>query len=95
MGKVSERVTAIIKLGFKVHAPWGCETYMEIEDARNSILLKGKESAIENARNAGVFNPEIVVHHDASSCETDFGKVFLSEFFEIVASGYPQLSRFL
>lgn len=90
VGKVSERVTAIIKPGFKVHAPWGCETYMEIEDARNSILTKGKENAIENARKAGVFNPEIVVNHDASSCETDFGKIFLSEFFEIVASGYPQ-----
>ena len=92
VGKVNERVTAIIKPGFKVHAPWGCEIYMEIEDARHSILTRGKESAIENARRAGVFNPEIVVNHDTSSCETDFGKVFLSEIFEIVASGYPQFN---
>lgn len=91
VGKVSERVTAIIKPGYKVHAPWGCETFMELEDARNSILTKGKESTLENARKAGVFNPEIVVNHDVSSCETDFGTVFLSECFEIVASGFPLL----
>ncbi len=89
VGKVSERVTAIIKPGYKVHAPWGCEGYMMIEDARNSILTKGKERAIENARQAGVNNPEITVNHDVSSCETDYGKVFLSEAIEIIASGYP------
>ncbi len=90
VGKVSERVTVIIKPGFNVHAPWGCETYLDIEDARNRILTQGKERVLENAQKAGVFNPELVVYHDVSSCETDFGKVFLSECFEIVASGYPQ-----
>lgn len=90
VGKVSERVTVIIKPGFKVHAPWGCETFMEIEDARKSALSKGKENAIENAQKAGILNPEITVNHDVSSCETSFGKVFLGEFFEIIASGYPQ-----
>lgn len=89
VGKVSERVTVIIKPGFKVHAPWGCETFMEIEDARNSVLSRGKENAIENAQKAGVLNPDIIVNHDVSSCETSFGKVFLGEFFEIIASGYP------
>ncbi|MDQ7093684.1 hydantoinase/oxoprolinase family protein [Desulfosporosinus sp. PR] len=88
VGKVSERVTAIIKPGFKVHAPWGYETYMELEDARNSILTKGRERVLENARQAGVFNPEVVVNHDVFSCETDFGTVFVSEALEIVASGY-------
>ncbi|WP_407312990.1 glutamate mutase L [Desulfosporosinus sp. SB140] len=88
VGKVSERVTAIIKPGFKVHAPWGCETYMELEDARSSILTKGQEHALESARKAGVSNPEVVVNHDVFSCETDFGMVFVSEVFEIVASGY-------
>lgn len=90
VGKVSERVTVIIKPGFKVHAPWGCETYMELEDARLSALKKGRENALENAQAAGILNPEIIVNHDVSSCETSFGKVFLSEFLEIIASGYPQ-----
>ena len=90
VGKVSERVTVIIKPGFKVHAPWGCETFMELEDARKSALRKGQENALENAQEAGILNPEIIVNHDVSSCETSFGKVFLGEFFEIIASGYPQ-----
>ena len=90
VGKVSERVTVIIKPGFKVHAPWGYETFMEIEEARNSVLSKGKVNAIENAQKAGILNPEIIVNHDVSSCETSFGKVFLGEHFEIIASGYPQ-----
>ena len=89
VAKVSERVTAIIKPGFKVHSPWGCETFMEIEDARNSVLSKGKENAIKNAKKAGVLNPEIIVNHYVSSCETNFGKVFIDEMFEIIASGYP------
>jgi N-methylhydantoinase A/acetone carboxylase, beta subunit len=89
VGKVSERLTALIKPGYKVHAPWGYETYLDLEDARDSILTKGKERVLESARKAGVLNPEIIVHHDVSSCDTEYGKVLLSEFFEIVASGYP------
>ncbi|AET70631.1 N-methylhydantoinase A/acetone carboxylase, beta subunit [Desulfosporosinus orientis DSM 765] len=90
VGKVSERVTVVIKPGFKVHAPWGCEGYMQLEDARESILVKGKARVMENARQAGLKNPEIVINHDVTSCQTDFGEVFLSEVFEITASGYPQ-----
>lgn len=89
-GKVSERVTAVIKPGFKVHAPWGCEGYMLLADARQSILDKGKARVMKNARQAGIKNPELAVNHDVLSCPTDFGEVFLSEVFEITASGYPQ-----
>lgn len=89
VGKVSERIIALIKPGYKVHAPWGYETYINIEDARDSILTKGKKWVFESTRKAGVSNPEVIVNHDVSSCETEYGRVLISELFEIVASGYP------
>jgi len=93
MGKVSEKITALIKPGFKVHAPWGCEAFMYYDDACERILTRGKEIVIENAHKAGIANPEITVNQDKVTSETEFGTVFIEEFFEIIASGYCQEER--
>ncbi|KJR49493.1 N-methylhydantoinase (ATP-hydrolyzing) [Desulfosporosinus sp. I2] len=90
MGKVAEKITAIMKPGYKVHAPWGCETFMYSEDARNRILTKGKEIVLENAKKAGITNPEIIVNQDRVTSDTNYGEVFIEEYFEIIASGYRQ-----
>ncbi len=93
MGKVSEKITALIKPGYKVHAPWGCETFMYSEDACDRILTKGKEIVLENAKRAGITNPEITVNRDKVTSDTNYGMVFIEEFFEIIASGYRQEER--
>ncbi len=90
MGKVAEKITAIIKPGYKVHAPWGCETFMYSNDARHRILTKGKEIVSENAKKAGIMNPEITVNQDRVTSDTNFGEIFIEEYFEIIASGYRQ-----
>jgi N-methylhydantoinase A/acetone carboxylase, beta subunit len=90
MGKVAEKITAIIKPGFKVHAPWGCEMFIHFEDARERILTKGKEVVLENAKKAGITDPEISVNNDRVTSETGYGTIFIEEFFEITASGYRQ-----
>ena len=89
VGKVAERVTAIIKPGWAVHAPWGYDKFPQLEDARQSILTKGKALALDKAQAAGVSNPELVVNREESMCETPLGKVFIEESYEIIASGYP------
>lgn len=43
IGKVSEKITSLIEPSYKVHAPWGCETFMYSDDACDRILTKGKE----------------------------------------------------
>ncbi|WP_042339098.1 hypothetical protein [Desulfosporosinus youngiae] len=90
MGKVSEKVTALIKPGFTVHAPWGYEKFMDYEEALKKVLVKGKEIVLENARQAGIMAPEVTVNQDKVKSETDFGTVFIEEFIEIIASGYCQ-----
>lgn len=90
MGKVAERLTATIKPGYRVHAPWGCETFIYSEDACDRILRKGKEIVLENAKRAGINNPEIIVNRDKVTSDTNFGTVFIEEFFEIIATGYRQ-----
>lgn len=90
MGKVSEKITALIKPGFTVHAPWGFEKFMYYEDALEIVLAKGKEIVLENAKHAGITDPEIIVNQDKVSSETDYGTVFIEEFFEFIASGYCQ-----
>ncbi|MDQ7093682.1 hydantoinase/oxoprolinase family protein [Desulfosporosinus sp. PR] len=90
MGKVAEKITALVKPGFKVHAPWGCEAFMYQEEACERILTKGKAIVLENAKKAGIINPEITVNRDKVISDTNFGPVFLEEFFEIIASGYRQ-----
>ena len=90
MGKITEKITVLIKPGFKVHAPWGCETFMYLEDARDKILTKGKEIVIENAKKSGIINPEIIINQDKVTCDTAYGSVFIEEYFEIIASGNCQ-----
>ncbi|WP_407312994.1 hydantoinase/oxoprolinase family protein [Desulfosporosinus sp. SB140] len=90
MGKVAEKITALIKPGFKVHAPWGCEAFMYHEEACERILSKGKEIVLENAKKAGIINPEITVNQDKVTSDTKFGVIFIEESFEIIASGYRQ-----
>ena len=90
MGKVAEKITAIIKPGYKVHAPWGCETFIYYEDARDRILTKGEEIVLKNAKKAGITNPEITVNQDKVTSDTNYGRIFIEEFFQIIASGYRQ-----
>ncbi len=90
MGKVTEKITALIKPGFTVHAPWGFEKFMYYEDAREKVLAKAKEIVLENARKAGISDPEITVNQDKVTSETDYGTVFIEELFEVIASGYCQ-----
>lgn len=90
VGKVTERITVLLRTGFIVHAPWGCERFMCKEDARERILTKGRETVIENAHRAGIKNPEIIVNREEVSIDTEYGPVFIEELFEISASGNCQ-----
>lgn len=89
VGKVSERISALIKPGFAVHAPWVYTLFYDIEEARKSILNQGKEIVMVNAQKAGVLNPEIIVNREELITETHVGKVFIEERWEIIATGYP------
>jgi len=86
-GKVNEKITVLIKPGYKVHAPWGCEKFIYLEDAQDRILTKGKEIVMENAKKAGMIDTEIIINRDKVMAQTPFGPVFIEELFEIIASG--------
>lgn len=66
---------------------------MYSEDACDRILTKGKEIVLENAKRAGITNPEITINRDKVTSDTNYGMVFIEEFFEIIASGYRQGER--
>ncbi|AET70632.1 N-methylhydantoinase A/acetone carboxylase, beta subunit [Desulfosporosinus orientis DSM 765] len=90
MGKVSEKVIVLIRPGYTVHAPWGLEKYTLYEEACDQVLTQGKELALENAKQTGIIEPELIINRDKVTTETDFGPVFIEEYFEIIASGYCQ-----
>lgn len=92
MGKVSEKVIVLIRPGYTIHAPWGLEKYLVYEEACAQVLTKGKELALENAGQTGILAPELTINRDKVTTETDFGAVFIEEYFEIIASGYCQES---
>lgn len=98
-GKVVERLELLVKPGdrggFLLHAPWGREGFMELDDALTYALKRGKEEVKEKARLSGAFQVEVLVDHRDVYTPFAMGQkgreddLFLESRIEFIAMGRP------
>ncbi|WP_206813089.1 hydantoinase/oxoprolinase family protein [Paradesulfitobacterium ferrireducens] len=93
VGKVVETIHFVIrpgaKTGFIIHAPWGMEGFVDLEEAENYALEKTRGIILENVYRSGARAPEIVTDKEEVYIETPLGKVFIETRFALTAIGRP------
>lgn len=93
VGKVVETINLVIrpgsKGGFIIHAPWGMEGFIKLEDAENYALEKTKALILENVYRSGARTPEVVIEKEEVNVDTPRGTVYIETRFSLSAIGRP------
>lgn len=102
-GKVMERMDLLVKPGDKggylLHAPWGREGFVELEDTIEYALKRGEDEVREMARRSGAYHVEVLVDHRDIFTPFVMGEegtkddLFLESRIELVAMGRPQWEK--
>lgn len=93
VGKVVETINLVIrpgsKGGFIIHAPWGMEGFINLEEAENYALKKTKDIILENVYRSGARTPEVVIEKEEVNVDTPQGTVYIETRFALSAIGRP------